>query len=114
MMCEILFNIIQVCATTCFLVHFNDPSTHVFVYFNFQAAEHTARNFAAMSRSMEVDLRISNPAHTLQRIRAMESPSPAHVKASTTENTPNPLLVIYFQMFWLNLLRFNNFVNIAE
>ncbi|XP_046459353.1 mitochondrial coenzyme A transporter SLC25A42-like isoform X1 [Daphnia pulex] len=57
------------------------------------AAEHTARNFAAMSRSMEVDLRISNPAHTLQRIRAMESSSQHTKSNTTTENTPNPLLI---------------------
>lgn len=42
---------------------------------------------------MEVDLRIGNPAHTLQRIRAMESP-PAHAKTLSTENAANPLLVI--------------------
>lgn len=56
------------------------------------AAEHTARNFAAMSRSVEVDLRISNPAHTLQRIRAMESP-PQHAKATAAENPSNSLLI---------------------
>ena len=42
---------------------------------------------------MEVDLRIGNPAHTLQRIRAMESP-PAHTKSTPTEKPPNSLVVI--------------------
>lgn len=53
---------------------------------------------------MEVDLRIGNPAHTLQRIRAMESP-PAHTNVATTaENTPNPLLVsVNYYTFSLNI-----------
>lgn len=60
-----------------------------FIYFLFylQAAEHTARNLAAMSRSMEVDLRIGNPAHTLQRIRVMESPTVSNEKTSLEGNT---------------------------
>lgn len=71
---------------------FHLPITHVLLCKYLQAAEHTARNFAAMSRSVEVDLRISNPAHTLQRIRAMESP-PQHAKATAAENPSNSLLV---------------------
>ena len=41
---------------------------------------------------MEVDLRFTNPAHSIQRIRGMESQN-NHSKTANTDHTPNPLLV---------------------
>lgn len=62
-------------------------------FFCLQAAEHSAQNLAAMSRPMEVDLRFASPAHTIHRIRGMESPSNHNAKTASTDPTPNPLLV---------------------
>ncbi len=52
-----------------------------------------------MSRSMEVDLRLTQyPAHSLQRIRAMESPvKPIIVTAP--ENVPSPAISKVFKQF---------------
>ena len=52
-----------------------------------------------MSRSMEVDLRLTQyPAHSLQRIRAMESPVKPII-VTTPENVPSPAISKVFKQF---------------
>lgn len=83
--------------------------------FGSQATEHSAQNLAAMNQPMEVDLRFARPAHTIHRIRGMESQNNHHAKMAHTDPTPNPLLVfafIFYGSCWalphLNMQKNNN------